>query len=1154
MEYLRANYKKVLNILGILLFLSAFAYVVLYFLDNNQDIAELQITNLSSNSVSISWVSDDANIATIQYSKDDNWLPLVDKILPKTQVYDDRDVVKDENNNYVYTPSIAFPRNIHHITIRNLEANTKYYFRINGNLRTYVPSVSNLITTSQLEKVVEPDPIYGNVLNYHEIIDTPFDGVIYYKIINNNDIDDFSQTYSSTITRDSSWSGDLSNILNKDGQLYKWDKDNFSVELNARTADGDGLYTYSLESYKPIDDIAVNVRYFPLESAEVLGLSTDMARDDDGSGISSGTKRPVTQNTTPGAATTTKVETKGKTTVITVVPTNGTSTSPGSSASSNAAPKTITIPTKVANTYGSNVTNSFGNSAIVEDKNGKKTPICVSSYSQACTADGSNCHYSVTCGGGGEFISGPCTCETTGSNGVKVVKPVDPKANACPVATVPNVQTGKCEGTAIGSDKETKTQDPSPGASEKVALRAGETAATQKSRAEGNAVAGVKLTGDATSSSGTTIPSACASGGNGGKGDVKAGVTCNCMAISWRVPDGNGGKYVCNDPARGWEVLEVANECPQTHSCDTLSCGLTGSYSNSDGVAKCTYGDNIVTIGRCSNGGIVNEIPKSSIEQVCSASKDLTACKARVAATTCPRFSNFGCGRSRSDLPGSSSNNGTSLNCTYTLGNAVYSFERATCNSTGEYIQKDGDPRTQLCNSDNSNSTTTDQPLVPSGATNVQGLCNNEQERKGATLGGCFTISTESNTTSCTSNFHRNDSNTTLWCANPPRTTTNTNTNTDSTTNVPNYSTVPDTQANPVTPLSNCTSSDCRPNGGGGYNACKNLGTGETNYCKEISPLPAGGNNNNSPSPCPHGPDGIGDSASCGPEDSTHTQRCSSNIDGQYKYCTVGTQGSLFNIAKKVHAQPVPEVIDPILLSKGTYRILVPGYKNAEFSILNNNVSVKYFQDDNGNGIKEESEKYIDPSSYQITVAKLSDLTTYTLQTGWNLIALNFIASDLDQASELAKAMNEQGIAVVQVSKYDNGNWVHYVFRVTDSGNSENFGNDFKLVPGEGYFVRSLSPGVISLKGQKFTSSVPINLDLGWNLASIQTTTDYTANTFIDKCNSLGANCTAVSRFTDNVYESVVKFQDKFFGNNFNLKDTEGYFVLNKSGNKTISP
>jgi hypothetical protein len=223
-------------------------------------------------------------------------------------------------------------------------------------------------------------------------------------------------------------------------------------------------------------------------------------------------------------------------------------------------------------------------------------------------------------------------------------------------------------------------------------------------------------------------------------------------------------------------------------------------------------------------------------------------------------------------------------------------------------------------------------------------------------------------------------------------------------------------------------------------------------------------------------------------------------------------------------------------------------------NVYSNKVKIKYFEDLNGDGKKQANEKYLDPKEFSIKVASKDKLFTYEFETGWNLIGLKFINPNLDSARELTKTLYRQGIPAIQVSKYDNGNWVHFVYRLDEDNKEVVFGNDFTLVPGEGYFVRTLEPGIASLKGKEFQSSVPISISIGWNLISIQATKEYTAKSFLDFCQAEGLNCSELSKYLDGSYKSVVEQNGTTFGNDFDLLDNEGYFVKNGSGNKIINP
>lgn len=1023
MQYFKTHTKKVVITIAAL-FLFCIVTLSIAYIAETPDISDVKITNLSSNSFSVSWNSYSAYIGTIQYSKDNSWPVLTDKLIPKNIIHDDRDLALNDNNELEFSENIANPTNTHHVTLKNLDPLTTYYIRINGKLKSFTTSINSVTTAAQPDKVSQPDTIYGKVVNYADLTEKVVDGIVYYKIINNNDIDDESATYSSVIGKDSGWTGDLSNILDKNDNLFKWNKDNYSIVISTNTYLGGGENTYALDQYKPIGDAIINVRYFPLTEAnsDVLGISTDdnvLARVDELPKVApkpqpqptpkpvddtpkqpTTTKppaQPTTPKTTPGQVTTTTKTTtdNGKTTVITVIPP---ATPFGNSGSSTPTPKTVTIPTNVANKYGDNVTNAFGNSAILEDKNGKKTPVCTSPSKEACTADGTNCTRNITCGSGGEFISGPCTC-TTVKNGITVTGPVPPTALSCPVGTIPNKTTQKCEGTAIGSSSETKTIDPVKGGSTQVATPNGTIQPVVGPEDGAKLLLGTSTYTNVSFCSDSAGKSKKTSNRN----PVVNGSYCDdCLHIGKPdATDSNGNTYSCKDPTQGWQIKTIGIKCGEL-VCPTVSCGgakgdvIGTSVSGSSSNIYCNYGGVIAGTRDCKNSGTYN-VTDNDKKRICGEQTDFSAqCSNNLKALVCPKAESINCGVvSTSGLTsdGSGGSN-TNASCFYQYNGISISAPIATCNpSTGNVTTISDSVANSVCNTIKANITKVDQPL--------QSETSNTQVTKEGL----------------------------------------------STTNEFNFS-----------------------------------------------------------------------------------------------------------IVQKVHAQPIPDVLDPALLSKGTYRITVPGYKNAEFSIANNNVSIQYFKDDNSDGIKQDSEQYVDPATYQITVSKITDLTTYNFKIGWNLIALNLISSDLDSASELAKVITAQGVAIAQVSKFDNGNWVHFAYRVNDADQEETFGNDFKLIPGESYFVRALNQGTVSVKGQKFTSSVPINLSTGWNLAAILSPIDYTAKSFMDKCSTQGANCTVVSRFSDGIYESIVKSNGTIFGNDYKLEDTSGYFVLNTSSNKTISP
>ncbi len=275
------------------------------------------------------------------------------------------------------------------------------------------------------------------------------------------------------------------------------------------------------------------------------------------------------------------------------------------------------------------------------------------------------------------------------------------------------------------------------------------------------------------------------------------------------------------------------------------------------------------------------------------------------------------------------------------------------------------------------------------------------------------------------------------------------------------------------------------------------------------------------------------------------------------------TNYSPFNfVVPKVSAQtdddpPAPEIIDPTLLQKGLYVVEVPGYETAEFEIFYDNIRVSYFEDQNADGIKQANEPNLDPNIYEIKLSQTASIATRELSRGWNLLGFEIFSEEYDSAAELISYLADQGIFVEQISQYDSGNWIHFIQTTNSVGQPEVYGASFNLVPGKSYFVRSLSTGTAAFKGQEFTSSVPIKLNTGWNLVSIQSAVNYTAQTVLQLCGANSIFCTNVSQWIDGAgyYDSYESVDGTSFGNNFIIYENRGYFIkVESDGSFTINP
>lgn len=256
----------------------------------------------------------------------------------------------------------------------------------------------------------------------------------------------------------------------------------------------------------------------------------------------------------------------------------------------------------------------------------------------------------------------------------------------------------------------------------------------------------------------------------------------------------------------------------------------------------------------------------------------------------------------------------------------------------------------------------------------------------------------------------------------------------------------------------------------------------------------------------------------------------------------------------KVYAQtlpPAPVVVDVDNLEPGKYLISVPGFQTAEFTIVNDQARITFFNDVNNNGVKDIDEPIINPKDFATTISKTESIYKINLNLGWNLINLPVANSMIKKASDLSDYIRLSGGDIYQISTYQSGNWIHYVSRINDENKVIEFGTDFNIIPGQSYFINSATTSQFTISGNDFLEQPPINLINGWNLVGFPAKTSQTASEILKYCRNFGKTCQNISRFVDGFYESVVDESGIIFGNDFQIQNIEGYFILN-NGNEGI--
>lgn len=206
---------------------------------------------------------------------------------------------------------------------------------------------------------------------------------------------------------------------------------------------------------------------------------------------------------------------------------------------------------------------------------------------------------------------------------------------------------------------------------------------------------------------------------------------------------------------------------------------------------------------------------------------------------------------------------------------------------------------------------------------------------------------------------------------------------------------------------------------------------------------------------------------------------------------------------------------------------------------------IRLFVDENGNGKKDAGEKVLDDYT-QIQLRKESEVATYNLFAGWNLVTVPLISDEgVDTASKLLKHFNDQGADVKHVAKYTSSGFEMYTKREND----QEYSNDFNIVPGQGYFLLNYSAAKVKISGHKFDQSVPFRVRNGWNLVGIYTNErEYTAEDLLKEMSSEGIQADTLSKYDGGQYTSVIFEDDVVYGNDYNIFERAGYFLRVVSG------
>ncbi|MDD3647124.1 MAG: fibronectin type III domain-containing protein [Candidatus Dojkabacteria bacterium] len=254
------NRKVFLVGLGLIFLLGLISIVIVNLVEKRPTVSKLRVTNVTGTSATVSWISEEPMKASVIYGEEDKWMPVLG-FIGKGRAYDDRDVEEVEQGEYEVKEKGEYYT--HHVTLRNLNENRRYFYRISTGVKTIEVKEAPLLQTTYIaEEIKIPSPVYGLVTEgSNRRVD---DSIVYLRMENKKG---GKSAYLSTYTNEEGgWSLDISNAreesLEKEFDADKRVKEEIEIEggvlgsrqIEAEPGGDQPVETVKLEGKKEIED------------------------------------------------------------------------------------------------------------------------------------------------------------------------------------------------------------------------------------------------------------------------------------------------------------------------------------------------------------------------------------------------------------------------------------------------------------------------------------------------------------------------------------------------------------------------------------------------------------------------------------------------------------------------------------------------------------------------------------------------------------------------------------------------------------------------------------------------------------------------------------------------------------------------------------
>lgn len=274
------------------------------------------------------------------------------------------------------------------------------------------------------------------------------------------------------------------------------------------------------------------------------------------------------------------------------------------------------------------------------------------------------------------------------------------------------------------------------------------------------------------------------------------------------------------------------------------------------------------------------------------------------------------------------------------------------------------------------------------------------------------------------------------------------------------------------------------------------------------------------------------------------------HIAMDYSFSSYASEEGLGNESNKYLYYPGKGVYDVVLAKNLEEITLVSNGKQAYLFYYERNGVSGYQVPSDLSAPRDDEDLALDYSSVVVSLTANATVKDISLKRGVNIISFDFLPSlgrseEKFNTNNFFEIVNAKGDVVSSISYFSGGQWNSGV--TYDFEKKVTRGIPFELVFGKGYVIVAEKDATISVPGLDLQTPIPIAFSAGWNLVGVNGyKTAYTARSLIDSINTiegLKANNVTYWPTEKSMYEGFQLTNGEEYGLDYSISPDLGYFV-----------